>query len=304
MQISASVNLFIFRPGFTAIALLREGGNPLTSSGGVVKKTTILIFVFLMAGVLNAGPAVDLGPKKSLKKISITYRKQDLNIKKDINPMMFSMAFCERLAYSLGIYKYISFNDLVGTGLSIYSVINSGSAGTLTIHDFKDGKDLIFNFHYMGKNGQIMLLCTSNYVEDTHEIVGEDKKGDTWAMGYYLMENKLVNYSYIVGDDKKPAPDLPDIALANYYMQDADAKNDAKVETLILRGMKHDKVVHYPVAYAILSQYYMMADELDKAQKALDKVLTSPVPQKGLSREELYYITAMELGIVKKCYEQ
>jgi hypothetical protein len=108
----------------------------------------------------------------------------------------------------------------------------------------------------------------------------------------------------IVGDDKKPAPNLPDISLANYYMQDADAKNDAKIEPLILKGMKHDKVVHYPIAYAILSQYYMMANELGKAQKTLDKVLTSPDPPKGLPKEELYYITAMEPGIVKKCYEQ
>ncbi len=265
-----------------------------------MKKT--LIVVLCLALLCGAAAGKNLGPDKSLKKIELTYQKQNANVKAKINPLTFAIPFCERLAYTTGIYKYISYGDLVKTGASIYSVLNSGAAATFKIKDYKAGKDLVFKFYYMSRVKDLMVFCTSNYLESTGEIVGEDKIGDTWAMAYYLIGDKLVNYSYITGNDKTP-PTGSSIWLGNYYLQDADPKNDAMVEQLILDGIKTDKNPKLPAAYAILSQYYMMVNDLDKANAALKNVMKVKDDGKGITKDELYYVTSMEMDVIKECYK-
>jgi hypothetical protein len=262
----------------------------------------VLIVVMFITFLCCAAAGKNIGPVKSLKKIELTYQKQNADIKVKINPLTFAIPFCERLAYSTGIYKYISYGDLVKAGISIYSILNSGSAATFKIKDYKDGKDLVFKFYFMSRVKDLMVFCTSNYLESTGEIVGDDKIGESWAMAYYLIGDKLVNYSYITGNDKTP-PTGSSIELGNYYMQDADPKNDAMVEQLVLDGIKTDKNPQLTMAYAILSQYYMLVNDLDKAKAALKNVIKAKDDGKGLTKDELYYITGMELDVVTKCYK-
>ena len=268
-----------------------------------MRKACLLIFLLVFSCTLFAELKVNLGPVKSTKEIKLTYQEQDVSLTERINSLTFAMPFCERLVFGTGVYKYLSYDDLVKTATSIYSVINNGAAATMTIKDYKDGKDLIFNFHYKHKGTEKMILCTSNFAANTGEIVGQDRLGETWAMAYHLIGDKLVNYSYVTGKDKNPPEVKPLISLGNYYLQNSDKKDDALIERLILKGIKTDENPNLPIAYSILSQYYMLVNDLNKAKTAFAYIMKVKETGKGVSRDEVYYITSMELDVVKKCNE-
>lgn len=262
----------------------------------------MVICLSLTVSIFSAEKSLNLSPEISTKSYKVQGKLPTEKEKSTYEPFIFSMAFCERLVENFKIYKYISLAELINIGKAVYKFTQGGGGARVTIYDYKYGKDLVVDYYYKNipKLG-ICLVSLSNYIEKQDRFTESDEdKGEAWAMIYVVTGKELVNYSYFIDKEEIPLKDDL-ISIANYYLQDEDTANNVQIEQLLIESINRGEPEKLYMANIILAQYYILTKQYKKSAETLNKVLVCPKPDDGLTIEELFYFTAMELKLAKAC---
>jgi hypothetical protein len=213
----------------------------------------------------------------------------------------FYAPFFERIVYGFKLDKIMGEQAAIAAAFAVYTCVNKKLVTVFRVCNFRDGKHLIFTFYPKDFDGRRVIMCKANYIKDGEKLLGEDESDkNQWAMIYYLIGKRLVNYSYITRKEEKKEYDRMTWK-ANDYLLDDEAGNDAEIEKLLLDDLKEPKNNDIGMTYVILSQYYASVGRMAEARKALAKAKARPGDNKcGDSLEDICRITEMEIKAVEK----
>jgi hypothetical protein len=122
------------------------------------------------------------------------------------------------------------------------------------------------------KGGKPILLIVSNYNANTKQVVSGDDQKDAYGTFFYFIGNKLVKNKYI--HEPKNETELKKLSknsLADYYLLDEDAGNDALGKNLLTKEIeKSGEEPERALLYMTLSEYHLLSGKADSAKQCLD----------------------------------
>jgi hypothetical protein len=161
------------------------------------------------------------------------------------------------------------------------------------------------SYRVFADGDMLLVYMTTNYDYQKEEIL----KRFTWecySQLYYIAGDKLVNDNYIYSEEKEEIYKVNLNNLADLYIFDERAGNDHLIEELLLEYINSSySATSKLVGNLTLAQYYMVMNELEKAQESLAEAEALFADLEGRDKKDWrvpLLITREELQIIMGLY--
>lgn len=128
---------------------------------------------------------------------------------------------------------------------------------------------LCISYRVLSNEDGMFVVMVTNYDLKQQEILA-DFSENCYARLYYIFGDKLVNGDKLFSAEKEEDYQTNLNNLADLYIFDERVENDSLVEDLLFEHLDttESAVLRY-VGYLTLAQYYMITDDLEKAEENL-----------------------------------
>ncbi|MCQ2579877.1 MAG: hypothetical protein MJ159_04200 [Treponemataceae bacterium] len=175
----------------------------------------------------------------------------------------FVAAFYERLCLPFCLLDKAKQDDLRNCCYYINKSLKEGKRVSLVVKNYKDGKDLIFNFGQWPDTPSILVVSNYDIVEQRILDEGEDLS-NAMGLAYYFIDGYIIRYA----NTEEAVFENDNLEYAKNMLYDGNIKNNKQIKTILENEIKNTPT---PAAYIYLAQYYFNERQVKKGLSILNQ---------------------------------
>ena len=205
------------------------------------KKNLLFVILFMLFSTFAFSAS-----KKNIKLELYADSEKTIDFSKMDSKFEYVTLFYQDIFFNLNLLNSVDKDVLREICIKCYENLKNGYRSLIVVKKFKDNQDLKITFTQMPDNNENLLIMT-NYDKDKNLIIPENEsRKDSWALLYYLKNEKLVYYKKI---DKEELS-----AQEKIKKNLSDLENEPK-----------------PIIYMMVVENYFEMNEIEKGLKYLNE---------------------------------
>lgn len=186
-----------------------------------------------------------------------------------LEPYYFLHYLYTDVLYFFGLLDELDLRTKAEIFTKLFNNMGEGHPAGIIVKFAGRDKPLRVSYRVFAKEGILVVFMTTNYDYEKEEIL-ERFTWDCYCRLYYIVGDKLVNENYAYSEDKEEIYRANLNNLADLYIFDDRLENDHLIEELLLEYINSSySATSKLVGNLTLAQYYMVMNELEKAQESL-----------------------------------
>ncbi|MCK8480888.1 hypothetical protein [Psychroserpens algicola] len=173
------------------------------------------------------------------------------------------------------LYKQLTYDDMTSILTEVYNGVTEKDKVNVEFHiDKPSDARIAYFFNEHDINGKQFIMLT-NFDNSTRRFVSNPDPKNQLARWYFIKDDKMVyRKDKYTKEEEANKMKGETFKIIDYYMFDDNFDNDKKVKPLIdnLLSSPNESNLNKMYGYLYLSEYYLLNNDFENAEKALLKL--------------------------------